>query len=257
MKILILGGTADGRHLAAALHKSGCTVIYSIAGLVRQPELECDVISGGFTQFGGLTTYLKKEGIAAVLDVTHPYAKMMSITARESTQLCGIPCWRFHRSSWRAELEDNWQHYEDWPELLKDLQLKKTVFLTAGQLPEMAIQAFERFGKQGQKQILRTAVKPKEKLPVSMSWHKAIGPFSLEHEREIMVSHQVDALVTKNSGGTSMQAKLFTARALNIPVLMFTRPDLPDVDKEFVSKSACQSFIEQWLKTNIAANEVL
>jgi len=250
MKILILGGTADGRHLAAALHSSGCTVVYSIAGLVRQPALECEVISGGFTQFGGLTTYLKKQGIAAVLDVTHPYAKVMSFTARESTQLCGIPCWRFHRPSWRPEVDDNWQYYEDWPELLKDLQFKKTVFLTAGQLPELAIQAFESLGKQGQKQILRTAVKTKGELPTSMTWHKAIGPFSLEHEREIMEKHQVDALVTKNSGGTSMQAKLFAARELNIPVLMFTRPEIPEVDKEFISKSECQSFIEQWLKAH-------
>lgn len=250
MKILILGGTADGRHLAAALHSSGCKVVYSIAGLVRQPDLECEVISGGFTQYGGLSAYLKKEHIAAILDVTHPYAKVMSCTARDSAQSCGIPCWRFHRSSWQSEANDNWQHYEDWPELLKDLQDKKTVFLTAGQLPALAIDTFERLGKQGQKQILRTAVNPKDELPSSMTWHKAIGPFSLEHEQEIMVTNQVDALVTKNSGGTSMQAKLFAARELNIPVLMFKRPELPAVDAQFISKTECQSFIEQWLKAH-------
>jgi len=250
MKILILGGTADGRHLAAALHKSACTVVYSIAGIVRQPILECEVISGGFTQFGGLTTYLKQQGISAVLDVTHPYAKVMSWTAHKSTQCCGIPYWRFHRPSWRPDAGDNWQHYDDWPELLKALQFKKKVFLTAGQLPDLVVQTFERLGKKGQKQILRTAVKPKGELPASMIWHKAIGPFSLEHEREIMANHQVDALVTKNSGGTSMQAKLFVARELNIPVLMFTRPKLPEVDKKFISKSECQSYIEQWLKTH-------
>jgi len=248
MKILILGGTADGRHLAAALHKSACTVVYSIAGLVRQPVLECEVISGGFTQFGGLTTYLKKEGIVAVLDVTHPYAKVMSFTARESTQRCDIPCWRFHRPSWLPETDDNWQFYEDWPELLKALQLKKKVFLTAGQLPTIAIKTFESLGEQGQKQILRTAVEPKDELPSSMAWHKAIGPFSLENEREIMLKQQVDVLVTKNSGGTSMQEKLLVARELNIPVLMFTRPELPEADEEFISKSACQSFVEHWLK---------
>jgi precorrin-6A/cobalt-precorrin-6A reductase len=257
MKILILGGTADGRHLAAALHESGCTVVYSIAGLVRQPALECEVISGGFTQFGGLTTYLKKQSVAAVLDVTHPYAKVMSFTARESTQLCGIPYWRFHRPAWASAADDSWLHYQDWPELLNDLQLKKNVFLTAGQLPDVALQAFEIFGQKGQKQILRTAVEPKHELPVSMTWHKAIGPFSLEHERAIMVNNQVDALVTKNSGGTSMQVKLWVARELSIPVLMFTRPDIPDADKEFVSQLECQRFIDQWLKAYSPANWVL
>ena len=247
MKILILGGTADARHLAAALHQSGCCVVYSIAGLVRQPILECEVISGGFKQFGGLTHYLKQQGFGAILDVTHPYAEVMSTTAKDSAEQCGIPCWRFHRPSWLPEGGDHWQQYEGWPELLKDLQTKKTVFLTAGQLPEIALKAFDSFGKQGQKQILRTAVKPKNTLPLSMSWHKAIGPFSLAHEQEIMETNDIDALVTKNSGGTSMQAKLFAARALNVPVFMFNRPSLPTVDKEFTSKSACQSFIEHWL----------
>lgn len=247
MKILILGGTADGRHLAQALHKSGCNIVYSIAGLVRQPALKCEVISGGFTQFGGLVSYLKSESISAVLDITHPYAQLMSITAFKSTRDCGIPYWRFHRPSWQPESGDHWQHYEDWPALLKALQTKKKVFLTAGQLPETALKAFENFGQQGQKQILRTAVAPKEALPLSMDWHKAIGPFSLEHERETMKARQVDVLVTKNSGGTSMQAKLFAARELNIPVMMFTRPDLPTADEEFISKSACQNFVEHWL----------
>lgn len=246
-KILILGGTADGRHLAAALHNTGCIVVYSVAGLVRQPVLDCEVISGGFTQFGGLSAYLKKERIAAVLDVTHPYAKTMSSTARQSTQDCDIPCWRFHRPTWRPEANDDWQQYDDWIALENNLATKKHVFLTAGQLTVTALQMFERLGLKGQKQILRTAVEPKAKLPASMTWHKAIGPFSLDHEREIMMRYGVDALVTKNSGGTSMQAKLFVARELNIPVFMFTRPELPEVDEQFISKSACLHFIEQWL----------
>ena len=248
MKILILGGTADGRHLAAALHESGCPIIYSVAGLVRQPKLDCEIISGGFTQFGGLKNYLKENDIVAVLDVTHPYAKVMSRTAIESARVCGIPCWRFHRLPWLPEIEDNWQTYENWPALLKDLKDKKSVFLTAGQLPDLAVKTLDNYGRQGQQQIFRTAVKPKDKLPESIRWHKAIGPFSLENELEIMANYQIDALVTKNSGGSSMQAKLFAARELGVPVLMFTRPELPEVDQEFSERSECQAFVESWYK---------
>jgi len=246
MSLLILGGTADGRHLAAALHNSGCPVIYSVAGLVRHPKLDCEVISGGFSQFGGLTAYLKAKSVRAILDVTHPYAQTMSSAAHESAQACGIPCWRFHRLPWQPEADDQWQCYDDWSALLADLNEKRSVFLTAGQVPPKALKALEILGKHGQQQILRTAVEAKEALPASIKWHKAIGPFSLAHEMDIMRQYRIDALVTKNSGGTSMQAKLFAARELGIPVLMFTRPKLPAVDKEFNERLTCQAFVENW-----------
>ena len=58
-KLLILGGTADGKKLALELHNEKIYVVYSIAGLVRIPEVPCELIIGGFTQFGGLTQFIK------------------------------------------------------------------------------------------------------------------------------------------------------------------------------------------------------
>jgi len=245
-QLLILGGTADGRHIAGALHDKGCSVIYSVAGLVRRPDLACEIVSGGFTQFGGLTPYIKSTAIGAILDVTHPYAQTMSNTAAKSAQECDVPYWRFHRLPWLPEQQDHWQFYKDWSELLVDLQGKKSVFLTAGQLPVFVIEILAEYGKQGQQQILRTAVKPKNALPASMTWHKAIGPFSLENEQQILEEYQVDALVSKNSGGASTQAKLFAARERGVPVLMFTRPELVATEQEFSDKHACQTYVEHW-----------
>ena len=39
--------------------------------------------------------------------------------------------------------------------------------------------------------------------------------------------HSIDALVTKNSGGQLVTAKLTAARRLGIPVLMINRPPAP------------------------------
>jgi len=257
--ILILGGTADGRHIAAALDEKAYSLIYSVAGLVRQPKLNCEVISGGFSQFGGLESYINSKNkpskggvkkITAILDVTHPYAQTMSNTARDSAKACGIPYWRFHRLAWQAEPGDKWRNYENWADLLVDLKDKKSVFLTAGQIPESALSTLDAYGKQGQQQILRTAVKPGMTLPPSIKWHKAIGPFALDDEKALMQAHQVDALVSKNSGGHSTQAKLFAARQLAIPVLMFTRPELPPADEEFTEQNECIAFIDKYMTKN-------
>ena len=56
----------------------------------------------------------------------------------------------------------------------------------------------------------------------------ARGPFSLDDELKTLVSLNIDALISKNSGGMATEAKLNAARVLSIPVLMVERPSLPE-----------------------------
>ena len=227
MKLLLLGGTADARRLAKRLQRDAIEIIYSVAGLVRMPDVDCDVISGGFSQFGGLQTYIEQQGIEAVLDATHPYAEKMTTTAWTVTQQLNLPYWRFHRAPWQMQDGDNWQMFAGWPDLLAALGQFKSVFLTAGQIDDMAISVFSDYAQQGQQQLLRTAVQPQHALPDSMSWIKAIGPFDFENELALMQKHKIDVLVSKNSGGEATEAKLAAARNLGIAVMMLARPQLP------------------------------
>ena len=241
MCLLILGGTADGRHLAESLHQQGVPVIYSVAGLVRTPTVDCQVVSGGFTQFGGLEQFVSTHAVAAILDVTHPHAQTMSSTAVTVAKNCDIPCWRFHRQPWQQQQGDQWQIFKNWNDLLPQLTNKKSVFLTTGQLPQDVIDYFSEIDNQ--QQLLRTAVKPKTELPISMDWVKAIGPFSYDDEWVLLKNHHIDALVTKNSGGDATVQKLNAARELGVPVYMLARPKLPNADKVFHSKASCEMFI--------------
>jgi precorrin-6x reductase len=47
--ILILGGIAESKQLASELIEQKHSVIYSIVGLVRTPELNCEIHIGGFS----------------------------------------------------------------------------------------------------------------------------------------------------------------------------------------------------------------
>lgn len=244
MTLLLLGGTADARRLAKRLQRDDIEIIYSVAGLVRMPDVDCQVISGGFSQFGGLQAYIEQQNIGAVLDATHPYAETMTATAWAVTQQLGLPYWRFHRAPWQAQAGDNWQMFDDWSQLIAALAKFKSVFLTAGQIDETAIAVFAKYAEQGQQQLLRTAVQPKQQLSESMSWIKAIGPFDLDNELALMHEHQIDVLVSKNSGGKATEAKLAAARRLGIPVMMLARPKLPAGITIFDELDDCASAVQ-------------
>jgi precorrin-6A/cobalt-precorrin-6A reductase len=241
VSLLILGGTADGRQLADYFHQQGLAVIYSVAGLVRAPAVSCEVVSGGFSQFGGLAIYIKQRAVTAILDVTHPYAKTMSETAVNVAHACEIPCWRFHREPWLQDKDDDWQSFQQWSDLAPVLAAYDNVLLTCGQLDQSQVDGFTDNAEQ--QQWLRTAVKPKADLPASMHWIKAIGPFNLADEIKLMRDNYIDVLVSKNSGGDSTSAKLTAARELGVKVLMIARPTVIDAEHHFVSHTQCRRFI--------------
>ena len=246
MTLLLLGGTSEAKKLANSLHHQGIRLIYSIAGLVRTPTLDCEVLIGGFSQFGGLDCFLKENNISAILDVTHPYAQNMSNQAVVSANNMGIPCWRFHRPSWKVETGDDWHMFKSWQTLLVAIKDKKSVFFSAGQLPEYAVDVLNQYAKDGQKQLLRTAVSSTVSLPGNMKWIKGIGPFEQQAEMDLLISEEVDCLVSKNSGGSSTQQKIIAARELGLPVYMLQRPLLELCSKEFNEIKSCEAFVSHW-----------
>ncbi|WP_370280216.1 precorrin-6A reductase [Pontibacterium sp.] len=252
-KLLLLGGTADARRMTKALlekngeQKQQLQIVYSVAGLVRTPELPCEVLVGGFSQFGGLATYICNQKIDAILDVTHPFAATMSSTAVSVAKDLGIPCWRFHRPEWQQQPGDNWRLFDDWQTLIPALAGKKSVLLTAGQLTQGAVDQLVAQTGDDQRIILRTAAPPRVDLPDSVEWIKGIGPFRLEDERVLFEQYEVDALVTKNSGGASTEAKLHAARELGVEVFMLQRPELPDADQQFSDIAEGVVVIRDWM----------
>ena len=258
MSLLILGGTLDGRTMAQELHEQGLAIIYSVAGLVRQPQVDCPVISGGFSQYGGLSNYVQsesihKKAITGILDATHPYAKTMSDTARNVAQDSAIPYWRFHRPAWEPKENDSWREFYDWNSLLEALAVKQRIFLSAGQIPNEYLPKIEALAKNGQQQLLRTAVQPRHPLHHNMQWIKAIGPFIFEQEKQLLQEHRIDVIVSKNSGGSATVAKLEAARELGVDVFMLQRPYMPSDGTLFNQLDECQQAVIAYYQADTMA----
>ncbi|MDB4837268.1 precorrin-6A/cobalt-precorrin-6A reductase [Marinomonas sp.] len=246
MKVLLLGGTADARHLSDSLHQAGITIVYSLAGLVRVPKVDCELLVGGFTQFGGLARYLGDNKIEAVLDVTHPYAHTMSSKAVAAAHEVGIPCWRFHRPAWQRQEGDAWSEYESNEGLLAKLNGRRVPLLSAGQMSESLLESIVQLSNI-HRVVLRTAIPPKFKVPDCIDWIKAIGPFTLEDERELLKTKDIDVIVSKNSGGMATYSKLEAAREMSIPVLLHRRPISSAADREFNDLQNClQACLAEW-----------
>ena len=244
MNLLLLGGTTEAKQLARNLQQQGITVIYSIAGLVRQPQLDCRVVSGGFSALGGLDRFIEDEAVDAILDVTHPYAQHMSERAVEVARQCGIPVWRYQRPPWQSQSGDVWHEFADWFELLAQLQPYRSVFLSAGQLQQDFVEQLRlQADDSGQRQLLRTATALDFNLPASMTWIESIGPFDVDSERALFERHAVDVVVTKNSGGSATVAKLILAREQGLPVFLLQRPQLVAADVEFASVDECFGYV--------------
>ena len=243
MCLLVLGGTAEAKKIATKLHQRGIPLIYSIAGLVRQPQMDCQVISGGFSRYGGLKLYCEQQGVTGILNVAHPYAQRISETASQVANISGLPYWRYLRPPWQASEGDDWQSFSDWDSLIPHLAIRRSVMLTAGQLASKYFDQLSVLAGSGQQQILRTAVKPEPSLPEHMVWLQGIGPFTAGDERDLMQRYKVDALVTKNSGGEATKAKLIAARELGVSVYLLARPTLPADAKTFSDLAVCEERI--------------
>jgi len=230
MHILMLGGIGEARQLAQQL-ASVHVVTYSVAGQGRVPQLPGKVRVGGFGGSAGLADFLRDQAIDLLIDATHPYAATISRNARLATQNTGIPLWAYRRPPWLAEPGDDWRMVADWPELMRVLAKFQRPFFTIGLEPLGHVQDIPP----RQHWLVRclAAAVPNSTPSPQLTVLNARGPFALEMELALLRDYRIDVLVSKNSGGAAVTAKLTAARRLRIPVIMLERPRLPAADREF------------------------
>jgi precorrin-6A/cobalt-precorrin-6A reductase len=219
--VLILGGTAEARALAAAIVDSGVHVVSSLAGRVRDPALPVgEVRIGGFGEVEGLAAWLREHGVAAVVDATHPFASTMTAHAVFATAAVGVPLVVLRRPGWPPD--PDWTWADSLPAAAAALPtLGKRVFLTTGRTSLAA------FADLDLEFLVRCVDPPSGPMPRRVHVLLSRGPFTVDGERSLMREHGVDVLVTKDSGGSLTSAKLAAAREEGVAVLVVRRPPLP------------------------------
>lgn len=240
--VLVLGGTAEARALAAAATAAEARIVSSLAGRVSRPALPVGPVRiGGFGGVAGLTDYLITHRIAAVVDATHPFAATMSASAASACATLGLPLLRLARAGWSGRLDAGGWHWTGSPREAAGVAaaLGSRVFLTTGRQTLGDFQPLEhRYA------LVRVVETPLQALPARWELVRDRGPYFLAGELDLMSARAVDVLVTKDSGGAYTSAKLDAAGRLGVPVVVVRRP--PEVPGVQAVASAAEAAV--WLR---------
>ena len=207
--------------------RSDLAVTLSLAGRTAAPARQpVPVRIGGFGGADGLADYLSAERIDALIDVTHPYAAVISANAARAARSTGVPLLALRRPPWLPICGDRWIEVEDIPSAVTALgAAPRRVFLALGR-KELA-----PFAEAPQHRYLVRSVDPVDP-PLAVPHAVYVigrGPFTEIDERGLLRAHGIEVVVAKNSGGTATYGKIAAARALKVPVVVVSRPAKPDV----------------------------
>ena len=240
--IWIIAGTRDGREIAARLADSFqkrkekgnrapeifLTVVSTYGKKLAMHEgIEVEV--GRFTK-EDMVSEISKMGITVILDASHPYAAIVSETAREAAAEMGISYIRYERPG--AALPD----YEKLHIATDEAEAAETagrlgnkILLTTGSktLKTFVTSPFLA-GKDIWARVLPTSsvLSECEALGLLPKYILALqGPFSYEMNVAMIRDYKIDVLVTKNSGLIGGSDKKFSAAVdENIHVVVIDKP---------------------------------
>lgn len=236
--IWIISGTQDGREIGARLadwmqhqekQEEILMTVVSQYGKVLAEHTGIDIEVGRFKQ-EDMERIIKEKGVTVILDCSHPYAAIVSETARAACKNAGIRYVRYERPEIPLPDYAKLHHAKDEFEAAELAgKLGKSILLTTGSKTLATfVHAPALAGKDIWARVLplSSVIKMCEDIGVNAKHILAIqGPFSYEMNRAMIRDYHADVMVTKNSGlvGGS-DTKLKAAMDENIHVIVIDKP---------------------------------
>ena len=253
--ILLLGGTSDTAPLADLIAAAGFRVLVSTAtdyplGKGTHPSISH---RAGPLDRDGLISLIRSENFQAVVDATHPYAELVSITAREAARVTNVPWLTFVRP---AAISDE-------PGILfaeTHIEAAQAAFASGGPvLLTIGANNLAPYAREATKTGIPFAARI---LPREESREAALkagvpeaclipakGPFSVEENVKLIRERGIRVVVTKDGGTASgVLEKLEAARREGCRAIVVKRPRPAASSASEMSFSTYEGLVEALIK---------
>ena len=250
-KVLILGGTSEGRKLAEYCGDHGIPAVVSVAteygaGMVKEyPHVKTVVHRLDPEQ---MEQWLKEEAPEAVIDATHPYARLVSQYGKECCSHLQIPYIRVLREknseTWEKEQLITVSSMEEAAAYLSTVS--GNVLITTGSKELEAFTKVPDYEKRLYVRVLPSveSLKKCEQLGFPKAHVIAMqGPFSVELNGALLKQTEAGFLVTKDSGTAGgVSEKLEAAELCKVQAIVIGRPE----EAEGISLEEAISYVGKW-----------
>ncbi len=225
MKVLLFGGTAEGRELAVWMKSRGMDALTCVAsdygGELLPGDVKCHV---GRLDQAGMET-LMSHGFTHVVDATHPYAQAATRTIAAAAESRSLPRLRLVRD---GDVEGDWKCADSPAAAARMLlEMPGNVLLTTGS-KELDAFALPGLLERCYPRVLPSLNSLSRCLELGFPAKQVIcmqGPFTKELNAALMRQYEIAALVTKATGAAGgFWEKVEAAKAAGASLLVIGRP---------------------------------
>lgn len=238
-KILIFGGTTEGRRLAEFCSENQIHAYMSVAteyGGELLGQSDFLHILTGRRDAVEIADFITEHGIRLVLDATHPYAVEVGKNIAAACEQCGVKNIRILRES--SDWEEYGHYFEDIPSLVDYLNLSPngTVLITTGSKDLKQFCRIENYAERCMVRVLPAKGIVEKCAALGFSEENIIaekGPFSEAQNIAHLRKFGAKYLVTKESGRAGgFGEKVSAAKQCGADLLVIRRPQESGISPE-------------------------
>ena len=231
-KVIIFGGTTEGKELAEELAVYGISSVYCVATEYGKQQLKPSKyirIQSGRMDGKAMLEFFQKEQPVGIVDATHPYAKVVKEEIHWALEHYeDLPFFRVNRGEEKVDYK-NCKFFDSAKECAYALeQTKGRIFLTTGS-KELSLFCEKESVRN---RIVARVIPGEESLRLceeaGLNGTQIIamqGPFSLEMNLAFMKEKNAEILVMKEGGKSGNEGeRILAAQKLNIPCYIIKRP---------------------------------
>lgn len=229
LRLLILGGTPEGRMISAAIagdRRVATTATLSRVG--RRPKsMGVPTRIGTWSSADELHSWLEAESFDAILDATDAYSQTMTKWASAAARDLDIDYIQFLPPLLTPRNEDDWAFLNDLHDAASFVASDACIFMDVGvsELGDLPVQPNQSLYAVDQDDVTRnvtgTASTPISVRPIE----------TMVGAADLFLSLGVDTVIALNSGAHRTTVVLDAARELGLPVGMIRRPPQPEGPK--------------------------